>query len=102
YSGIRFTMFFLGEYAGMIAMAAIASTLYLGGYWVPGLSGDALNFFGPFVLLGKVLLLSFLFIWMRWTFPRLREDQLQTLAWKWLIPAALVNIVVTAFFKVVM
>jgi NADH-quinone oxidoreductase subunit H len=101
YSGIRFTMFFLGEYAGMVALAAIASTLYLGGYWVPGLSGDALNFAGPFILLGKVSLLAFVFIWMRWTFPRLREDQLQTLAWKWLIPAALLNIVVTAIFKVV-
>ena len=61
-----------------------------------------LNFVGPVILLGKVLLLAFIFIWMRWTFPRLREDQLQTLAWKWLIPAALVNIVVTAVFKVVM
>ena len=102
YSGIRFTMFFLGEYAGMVSLAAVAATLYLGGYWVPGLSGDVLNFVGPVILLGKVLLLAFIFIWMRWTFPRLREDQLQTLAWKWLIPAALVNIVVTAVFKVVM
>jgi NADH-quinone oxidoreductase subunit H len=101
YSGIRFTMFFLGEYAGMIAMAAIAATLYLGGYYVPWVPEEALNFLGPFILLTKVLLLSFLFIWMRWTFPRLREDQLQELAWKWLIPIALLNIVVTAFFKVV-
>ena len=101
YSGIRFTMFFLGEYAGMIVLAAVTATLYLGGYWLPGLSQDALNIAGPFILLGKVLLLAFLFIWMRWTFPRLREDQLQELAWKWLIPLALLNIVVTAFFKVV-
>ena len=85
----------------VVSLAAVASTLYLGGYWVPGLSGDALNFAGPVILLGKVLLLAFLFIWMRWTFPRLREDQLQTLAWKWLIPAALLNIVATATFKVV-
>jgi NADH-quinone oxidoreductase subunit H len=101
YSGIRFTMFFLGEYAGMISLSAIAATLYLGGYYFPWVSEETLNFIGPFVLLGKVLLLSFLFIWLRWTFPRLREDQLQELAWKWLIPAALVNIVVIAFFKVV-
>jgi NADH-quinone oxidoreductase subunit H len=101
YSGIRFTMFFLGEYAGMVSIAAIAATLYLGGYWFPGLSGNSLTYLGPFVLLGKALLLAFVFIWLRWTFPRLREDQLQSLAWKWLIPAALLNIVVTATFKVV-
>ncbi len=100
YSGIRFTMFFLGEYAGMVSMAAIAATLYLGGYWLPGLSEDTLTYAGPFILLGKVLLLAFVFIWMRWTFPRLREDQLQTIAWKWLIPLALLNIMLTAFFKV--
>jgi NADH-quinone oxidoreductase subunit H len=100
YSGLRFTMFFLGEYAGMVSLAAVASTLFLGGYWLPFVSEDVLNFLGPIVLLTKVLLLSFVFIWMRWTFPRLREDQLQTIAWKWLIPAALVNIVLTATFKV--
>lgn len=101
YSGIRFTMFFLGEYAGMVALAAVASTLFLGGYWLPWLSQDALNVVGPVVLLSKVMLLAFIFIWLRWTFPRLREDQLQTIAWKWLIPAALFNIVLTGFFKVV-
>ncbi len=101
YSGLRFTMFFLGEYAGMVAMAAVAATLFLGGYWVPWLSEDALNFVGPVVLLTKVMLIAFVFIWLRWTFPRLREDQLQTIAWKWLIPAGLVNIVVTGLFKVV-
>ena len=101
YSGLRFTMFFLGEYAGMVAMAAVAATLFLGGYWLPGLSDDVLNFIGPVVLLTKVMLIAFVFIWLRWTFPRLREDQLQTIAWKWLIPAGLANIVVTGFFKVV-
>ncbi len=100
YSGLRFTMFFLGEYAGMVAMSAVAATLFLGGYWLPFVSEDALNFLGPVVLLTKVGLLAFVFIWFRWTFPRLREDQLQSLAWKWLIPAALVNIVVTATVKV--
>jgi NADH-quinone oxidoreductase subunit H len=101
YSGMRFTMFFLGEYAGLVSMAAIAATLFLGGYWFPWLGSDTLNFVGPLVLLSKVMLLAFIFIWLRWTFPRLREDQLQTLAWKWLIPAGLANILVTAFFKVV-
>jgi len=101
YSGMRFTMFFLGEYAGLVAMAGVAATLFLGGYWLPGVSGDALNLLGPIVILSKVMLIAFVFIWLRWTFPRLREDQLQTLAWKWLIPAGLINILVTAFFKVV-
>jgi NADH-quinone oxidoreductase subunit H len=104
YSGLRFTMFFLGEYAGMVAFTAIAATLYLGGWWLPGLSPEAgyMNVVGPIVLVTKVLLLSFLFIWFRWTWPRLREDQLQTLAWKWLIPLSLANIVGTALFKVIM
>jgi len=104
YSGIRFTMFFLGEYAGMVAFSAIAASLYLGGWWLPGLdpTADYMNFAGPLILVGKVFLLSFIFIWFRWTWPRLREDQLQRLAWKWLIPAALVNIVATAFFKVIL
>jgi NADH-quinone oxidoreductase subunit H len=61
-----------------------------------------MNVVGPIVLVTKVLLLSFLFIWFRWTWPRLREDQLQTLAWKWLIPLSLANIVGTALFKVIM
>ncbi len=100
YSGLRFTMFFLGEYAGMVGLAAIAATLFLGGYYFPGLSGDLLDILGPFVLAGKVSLLVFLFIWMRWTFPRLREDQLQGLAWKWLIPLSLANIMATAILKV--
>jgi NADH-quinone oxidoreductase subunit H len=98
YSGIRFTMFFLGEYAGMFAMSAIASTLFLGGYWAPGLN---VEIFGPLILMAKVGLLVFLMIWMRWTFPRFREDQLQSLAWKWLVPLALANILVTATFKVI-
>ncbi len=102
YSGLRFTMFFLGEYAGMVAMAAIVSTLFLGGYYLPFVDADLLNFVGPLVLVAKVGLMCFLFIWIRWTFPRLREDQLQTLAWRWLIPAALVNIMLTGIAKVVL
>ncbi|MDH3425728.1 MAG: NADH-quinone oxidoreductase subunit NuoH [Acidimicrobiia bacterium] len=100
YSGFRFASFFLAEYAGMISLSAIASTLFLGGYWAPGLSGDLLNWVGPFVLMGKVAVLVFIFIWLRWTFPRLREDQLQSLAWRWLIPLALANIMVTGIMKV--
>ena len=100
YSGLRFTMFFLGEYAGLVSLAAVASTLFLGGYWLPGIPSDALNVLGPLILVTKVLGLAFVFIWLRWTFPRLREDQLQSMAWRWLIPGALLNIVITSFFKV--
>jgi NADH-quinone oxidoreductase subunit H len=100
YSGIRFTMFFLGEYASMIGLSAIAATLYLGGYAVPGLSGNLVNLVGPGVLLAKISILVFLIIWIRWTWPRLREDQLQTLAWTWLIPISLANIALVAIFKV--
>ena len=101
YSGLRFSMFFLGEYAGVVSMAAVISTVYLGGYWMPGLSEGVLDFAGPFILVGKIFFIVFLYIWFRWTWPRIREDQLQGLAWKWLIPLTLVNIVVTATFKVV-
>jgi NADH-quinone oxidoreductase subunit H len=102
YSGLRFSMFFLGEYAGVVSMAAIISTVYLGGYWMPGLSEDVLDFAGPFILVAKMFFVVFLYIWFRWTWPRIREDQLQTLAWKWLIPLTLLNIVATATLKVVL
>ena len=101
YSGFRFLFFFLAEYANMFTMSAIAATLFLGGYWLPFVPESTLDYAGPFILIGKVLVLTFGMIWFRWTFPRFREDQLQTLAWKWLVPLALANIAVTAVFKVV-
>lgn len=101
YSGFRFLFFFLAEFANMFTMSAIAATLFLGGYWLPGLSTDQLVYLGPIILIAKVFVLVFGMIWFRWTFPRFREDQLQTLAWKWLVPLALANIMVTALFKVV-
>ncbi len=102
YSGFRFLFFFLAEFANMFSLAAIAATLFLGGYWLPGIPESALEFAGPVILIGKVFLLAFLMIWFRWTFPRFREDQLQGIAWKWLIPLALANIAVTAILKVVL
>ncbi len=98
YSGFRFLFFFLGEYANMFSLAAIASTLFLGGYYLPGLDAELL---GPVILSAKIFLLVFFIIWFRWTFPRFREDQLQSVAWKWLIPISLLNIAVTAVMKVV-
>ncbi len=101
YSGFRFLFFFLAEYANMFAMSAIAATVFLGGYWAPGLSDAQLQYLGPIILVAKVFLLVFLFIWFRWTFPRLREDQLQSFAWKWLVPLSVLNIIATGIFKVV-
>ena len=102
YSGFRFLFFFLAEFANMFTLSAIAATLFLGGYWVPGVPDDLLRIVGPLVLLGKIALFVFVSIWMRWTFPRFREDQLQTLAWKWLVPISLANIIVTGILKVVL
>jgi NADH-quinone oxidoreductase subunit H len=102
YSGFRFLLFFgIAEPATAFGLAAIAATLFLGGWYVPGI-GDGLtaNIVGPAVLGAKIMLVAFLIFWFRFTYPRLREDQLQTFAWKWLIPISLVNITVTAVLKV--
>ena len=101
YSSLRFTMFFLGEYAAMISMSAVAATLFLGGYWFPFVPESALLYLGPLILIAKIAVLVFLMLWLRSTWPRLREDQLQDMAWRWLIPISLANILVVAFFKVV-
>lgn len=100
YSSMRFTMFFLGEYLAMISISAVAATLFLGGYWAPWIPDSAANWVGPMILLVKTAILVFLFLWFRWTWPRLREDQLQGMAWRWLIPVGLINILVIAAFKV--
>ena len=102
YSGFRFLFFFLAEFANMFTLSAIAATLFLGGYWLPGVPEDVLAYAGPVILIAKVFLLVFAMIWFRWTFPRVREDQLQRLAWVWLVPLAILNIVVTAIVKVIL
>ena len=99
YSGFRFLFFFLAEFANMFSMSAIAVTLFLGGYGFWGI--DPASLISPLIVFAKVGILVFLMIWLRWTLPRLREDQLQTLAWKWLIPISIGNIIVTAVLKVV-
>ena len=101
YTGFRFLFFFLAEFANMFTMSAIAATIFLGGYWAPGLSEDQLVVLGPLILAAKTFFLIFVMIWFRWTFPRFREDQLQRIAWKVLVPLALANIAVTAILKVV-
>jgi len=103
YSGLRFLMFFIGEFATAAIFSALAATLFLGGWYVPGLEAtdNLFNVIGPIVLLGKMLLVAFFIFWFRFTYPRFREDQLQQLAWKVLIPLSLVNIVITGVLKVV-
>ena len=89
YSGMRFAMYFFAEYTNMLVLAALGATLFLGGWagpWLPG----------PVWLLLKAYFVIFVMIWVRWTYPRLRFDQLMSFAWKLLIPVALVNLVLTA------
>jgi len=100
YTGFRFLFFFIGEFGTAFAFAALAATLFLGGYAVPWVHGDWANVIGPFVLFGKLMLVAFLMFWARFTYPRLREDQLQSLAWKVLIPLGLLNLLLTGVFKV--
>jgi NADH-quinone oxidoreductase subunit H len=103
YTGLRFLLFFIGEFASAGAFAAIAATMFLGGWYLPGLDLDAdyMNVVGPIVLLVKMILVAFLIFWARFTYPRFREDQLQKFAWTFLIPISLVNILATATLKVV-
>ena len=104
YSGLRFLLFFIGEFATMGIFSLIASVLFLGGWTIPwGLDFDSnvYNVLGPLVMMGKMMIVAFLVVWARFSFPRFREDQLQRLAWKFLIPLSLVNIVATAILKVV-
>ena len=102
YSGIRFLLFYISEYINLFVMCAIASTLFLGGYHMPFLPSEWVNFYGPLVLIGKTFALASVLILIRWSFPRFREDQLQNIAWKILIPISLVNILITSVMKVVL
>jgi NADH-quinone oxidoreductase subunit H len=100
YTGFRFLFFFIGEFGTAFAFAALSATLFLGGWSLPWVHGTGADFLGPIVLFTKVMLVAFLMFWARFTYPRFREDQLQALAWKWLIPIALLNILVTGVLKV--
>ncbi|MBV8957330.1 MAG: NADH-quinone oxidoreductase subunit H [Actinobacteria bacterium] len=101
YSGVRFLLFFMAEFASAFAFAAIASTIFLGGWYVPGVHGTAADLLGPVVMIAKTMAVGFVIFWVRFTFPRFREDQLQSFAWKFLIPISLLNILVTGILKVV-
>jgi NADH-quinone oxidoreductase subunit H len=109
YSGFRFLIFFIAEFATVGVFTLIASVLFLGGWGIPfsWFGWDSMdeidnwmNVIGPVIMVTKMLALSFLIMWVRFSYPRLREDQLQRFAWKVLIPVSLVNIMVTAVLKV--
>ncbi|MDA0682311.1 MAG: NADH-quinone oxidoreductase subunit H, partial [Bacteroidetes bacterium] len=103
YSGMKFAFFFLAEFVNMFIIAALGATVFLGG-WMPLHFGELtafnqiMDFIPPvFWFLGKVAFIIFIMMWFKWTFPRLRIDQLLTLEWKYLLPINLINILIMAF-----
>lgn len=96
YSGMKFAYFFLAEFINMFIIAAIGTTVFFGGWLSPFGITESIPWLGVFWFLIKTFTLVFLMMWFRWTFPRLRIDQLLTLEWKYLLPINLVNIVLMA------
>jgi NADH-quinone oxidoreductase subunit H len=96
YSGMKFALFMMGEYLGMIAISLIISSLYLGGYQDGFGLADSIPILGPLVLIGKVVLMLCFMIWIRATLPRIRYDRLMTLGWKVLLPLSLLAVAWTA------
>lgn len=97
YSGMKFAYFFLAEFINMFIIACIGTTVFFGGWLSPFGITESLPWLGIFWFLLKTFILVFLMMWFRWTFPRLRVDQLLTLEWKYLMPLNLLNIVIMAF-----
>jgi NADH-quinone oxidoreductase subunit H len=101
YSGMRFALFFLGEYANMMVISAVAVTLFFGGWLAP--FPHSLPFLGmvpgPIWFFLKMSVFLFVYIWFRGTFPRYRFDQLMDLGWKWMLPLALFNLALTGAIK---
>ena len=104
YSGMRWSLFFMAEYAAMVVVSAVATTVYLGGWYFPFVYRlEAAGHHNLFVLvsllvfLTKTSIILYIYFWLRWTLPRFRYDQLMDIGWKWLIPSALINIVLSGF-----
>jgi NADH-quinone oxidoreductase subunit H len=105
YSGFRFSLYFLAEYANMIAVSAMAVTLFFGGWLRPFANVPLPSFLGflDSPLMGvlwfviKVAIFLYVYLWFRWTWPRYRYDQLMKIGWQWLLPLAIANLIVTAF-----
>jgi NADH-quinone oxidoreductase subunit H len=101
YAGMKFAMFFMAEYANMVTASALIVTIFFGGWMIPFVSTPApssiwLSLLEILAFVAKVSVVLFLFVWVRWTIPRFRYDQLMMLGWKVLLPLALLNIFVTA------
>src|SRR6266480_4332636 len=94
YSAMKFGLFFVAEYLNMFTVSMLATTLFLGGWNGPFV--HQLPWLGVFYFLGKVILFLFFYIWLRGTLPRFRFDQLMSFGWKYLVPLAIINIVLTA------
>ena len=99
YSSMKFAMFYMAEYANMITAAALTVTLFFGGWDLPFLNETSMGMLGVVLSVAAFILKTafflFLFIWVRWTFPRFRYDQLMNLGWKVMLPLALFNIFIT-------
>src|SRR5215207_966478 len=102
YSGMRWSLFFMAEYAAMVVVTAVATTVYLGGWYFPFVyqlkTAGYHNLFvavSVLVFLVKASFILYFYFWLRWTLPRFRYDQLMDIGWKWLIPSALINIVLS-------
>ena len=107
YSGMKFAMFLLSEYINLFIVSAIAATLFLGG-WMPFHIGGGPSSFNHIMdlipssiwFLGKTFTIIFIIMWFRWTFPRLRVDQLLNLEWKYLLPISMVNIIIVTLIAI--
>ena len=105
YSGMRWSLFFMAEYAAMVVVSAVAVTVYLGGWYFPFVYRltEAKGYHNLYVIVSllafilKVLGVLYLYFWLRWTLPRFRYDQLMDIGWKWLIPSCLINIALSGF-----
>jgi NADH-quinone oxidoreductase subunit H len=100
YSGLKFALFYMAEYIKMIAVSAIAATLFFGGYLGPFV--DQLPLLGPVYLFIKILIMLFIMVWVRATIPRIRYDRLMAFGWKFLLPVALANVFLTAVVVVLL
>jgi NADH-quinone oxidoreductase subunit H len=104
YSGFRWSLFFMAEYAAMVIVSAVAVTVYLGGWYLPFVYRltEAKGYHNLYVIVSLLVFLFklgailYLYFWLRWTLPRFRYDQLMDIGWKWLIPSALINITLSA------
>jgi NADH-quinone oxidoreductase subunit H len=107
YSGMRYLFFFFAEWANVFVMSGIASALFLGGWQIPGVSPAqqeahfALQLLGAFIFLLKSWILIFVVVWIRWTLPRVRIDQMMNLCWKWFVPLSFGAFLLTALWMVI-